>query len=843
MIIGGGGVASSSSSSSTPSSLFPAIGAAATFSPVSPIIPKSDESENEGHFPLDSSNSSSSSSAPPSKRKPPIRQTPEERQATRFASYCKNAYIDDSEAAYVRYKSDGYVHCTFCNVNVKVVSGTVSQSGNLKVHANTAQHKGFAKAEAAVDSAARHHLAFGEQPTAESTLRSDKLRALMKASLLSEGVAPNAWGRLFDGDIAKSVNILREANPLFKVGASPTKNSSDLEIAFGLVLNEVKRLLILKPGMNASIVTDGGGRLHGMRGKCFVIMLESSELEKTLFLHCAMPSATDDDGNALAYDAVRAAEDVRKVLVDFGFPESQLTFMTGDNVNFNSALANALNLAWQKCCAHSAALQAKLASRLPFFREIVGAGGIIWAGGSTRRASRLAALGTNPNKLYMHENRFASAVMVALYFFLHFLPLRTFFTTDTTIFPPKKTSTVAPASSSSSNSTSAVSAGSQSSAGASSSGSSASSSSAPSLSLDDDDEESDEEEDESSSFKSKARPGTPGDERRATKIKKALELHGGLYAPVLLCIIDQLFGRIPIIVKNASTTGRHLNSDFLEEVQLYHALLVVCRDDPKSVFDSAVVAASVRLEEVITLAQALKLSSAKFFFSCKKHEKKESKNLIEIISALVAQGLTLYENHFVPAMENLRRRFLYQVNRKTPPPSLSEILTLAQEAKLAPNSYVGCAPEYWTKWKAEWSIYCKNWASIPLREMYDVLDKDGEMVCSSSYYRGKESQEMGAWTALPLVARFWLESEPGAICAERAIALMRQFDLANRQSMLNSTFQREMFIRCNKWVVDYLLRQCLDAHEAHVQEAITAFKAELAAADDDDTAIEGKGGE
>ena len=52
------------------------------------------------------------------------------------------------------------------------------------------------------------------------------------------------------------------------------------------------------------------------------------------------------------------------------------------------------------------------------------------------------------------------------------------------------------------------------------------------------------------------------------------------------------------------------------------------------------------------------------------------------------------------------------------------------------------------------------------------------------------------------VARFWLEFGFSSISVERDFGIMRAFDDANRQSMSDATFQREMFFRCNKWLLD-----------------------------------------
>ena len=48
---------------------------------------------------------------------------------------------------------------------------------------------------------------------------------------------------------------------------------------------------------------------------------------------------------------------------------------------------------------------------------------------------------------------------------------------------------------------------------------------------------------------------------------------------------------------------------------------------------------------------------------------------------------------------------------------------------------------------------------------------------------------------------------------------MRVFDTLDRQAMKLETFKREMFLRCNKWLLDELMTATLMEYKAHTDEA------------------------
>jgi hypothetical protein len=116
----------------------------------------------------------------------------------------------------------------------------------------------------------------------------------------------------------------------------------------------------------------------------------------------------------------------------------------------------------------------------------------------------------------------------------------------------------------------------------------------------------------------------------------------------------------------------------------------------------------------------------------------------------------------------------------------------------------GRRPEF----RLEWKEYCEVWPAI----------KDRDTLRSSAFWRFKEA----TWPHLAPVARFWLEIPTSAISCERAIAKMRVFDTAERQSQKDDTFKREMFFRCNMWVLEKVHDNVLSKYSAVIDARFKA---------------------
>jgi hypothetical protein len=159
----------------------------------------------------------------------------------------------------------------------------------------------------------------------------------------------------------------------------------------------------------------------------------------------------------------------------------------------------------------------------------------------------------------------------------------------------------------------------------------------------------------------------------------------------------------------------------------------------------------------------------------------------------VTAAINSFDKHLKPALANLRRRFLYTL--KCTPPVLEDL------GVAATNTFFGCkASEWGPEFRLEWKEYCEVWPAI----------KDRDTLRSSAFWRFKEA----TWPHLAPVSRFWLEIPTSAISCERAIAKMRVFDTAERQSQKDDTFKREMFFRCNMWVLEKVHDSVLSKYSA-----------------------------
>ena len=61
------------------------------------------------------------------------------------------------------------------------------------------------------------------------------------------------------------------------------------------------------------------------------------------------------------------------------------------------------------------------------------------------------------------------------------------------------------------------------------------------------------------------------------------------------------------------------------------------------------------------------------------------------------------------------------------------------------------------------------------------------------------------WETLYKQAAFWTEFETSNFDPERVIAIVRRMGLPGRGAMSDETFQREIFLRVNRFVIEELL--------------------------------------
>jgi len=104
--------------------------------------------------------------------------------------------------------------------------------------------------------------------------------------------------------------------------------------------------------------------------------------------------------------------------------EKQVTYIIGDNVNHNKAIANHLGLPQGKCIPHALALIVKNGYlQLPLAKALLlDAGSIISAGGTGKRREELKSepYKLDPNMMIVYTNRFADVTAKAQYRFANF---------------------------------------------------------------------------------------------------------------------------------------------------------------------------------------------------------------------------------------------------------------------------------------------------------------------------------------------------------------------------------------------------------------------------------------
>ena len=176
-------------------------------------------------------------------------------------------------------------------------------------------------------------------------------------------------------------------------------------------------------------------------------------------------------------------------------------------------------------------------------------------------------------------------------------------------------------------------------------------------------------------------------------------------------------------------------------------------------------------------------------------------------------GMTVFDNHVDPALVYLPRRFLYTLHATVEPRTIAEMTVDG----IIPNSaYFGVnATDFGPGFKSQWNAYVAWRRSKVTKGAVEFASA----TVSSGFWRSKEPE----WTILSPVARFWIEFETSSICCERDIAKVRDFDTPLRQSMLPRTFKREVFFRCNLWILEEMLEDALVAHREAIGAAVAGM--------------------
>lgn len=325
----------------------------------------------------------------------------------------------DARTAKSHYALTGEIMCSVCNKMI-----TPNQFvGNMKQHANGEKHRNLVHAKARAETAggiapylipAPKVLSAADKERRKECIR--QLRALTSASLVARGVIPSQIAQVFrpGSDLDGALAMLRAiSEPL----GAPSTIASDLSSAYEVLDAHIAKVI---DGKFITLVADGATY---RKEKVIAVCAVSASLEDAVLLDLVWPSDDDaayreeGDFQTPVYDFKRAAADIRKVMARLGIRDDYITGMMGDNAENVSALARELGMLRLKCLVHGGALTAKHGLKLlkDFDQLVCKASAMIYAGGSSARASELKAMGLMPGKLVVYPNRFASVVNPALY--------------------------------------------------------------------------------------------------------------------------------------------------------------------------------------------------------------------------------------------------------------------------------------------------------------------------------------------------------------------------------------------------------------------------------------------
>lgn len=97
---------------------------------------------------------------------------------------------------------------------------------------------------------------------------------------------------------------------------------------------------------------------------------------------------------------------------------------------------------------------------------------------------------------------------------------------------------------------------------------------------------------------------------------------------------------------------------------------------------------------------------------------------------------------------------------------------------------------------------------------------------SSDYWRARRNK----WPTLSKVASFWIEFETSSLAAERVFAIIRRMGLSGRGAMGHDTFRHEIFFRVNRDALLQLVEAKRKALASFMREAMSRAKARVAGA-------------
>lgn len=165
---------------------------------------------------------------------------------------------------------------------------------------------------------------------------------------------------------------------------------------------------------------------------------------------------------------------------------------------------------------------------------------------------------------------------------------------------------------------------------------------------------------------------------------------------------------------------------------------------------------------------------------------------LPLIRESAKAALAKWEKHITGYMQSLEHRF--RLDPRGTPQVFKD-----GEGKHKDSSYtkefLGCLPEDFT---------------MALKVQYQAAAD--ERLLMSEAQRAKltwDFYDRGEWGTLSKLARYWREFPAGSIACERSFSWMRDMDSPKRRKMGEDALRREMFFRCNKWVLEGMLEEVM----------------------------------
>jgi hypothetical protein len=402
-------------------------------------------------------------------------------------------------------------------------------------------------------------------------------------------------------------------------------------------------------------------------------------------------------------------------------------------------LCRELGLDQGKCIPHSLSLlMKKSCGTITLFRElIVLASGIIYAGGTETRAAALKELGLDPKEMIVYMNRFNSAVNVVKYRRANFAKVKQFHTTSATL--PLGDGEIAAL-------------------------------------------EADLAEDPFDSLKAKKA-------ERGHAAARACAAYKDRRAPIVLYIVEALYGGIPDLVTATSGNGDRVPHNIVALLEAERRSLVMAQHDGGLVVVPAIKACYPPDERNRPTATAAEVREWTALF------KPEVEHAAEL-------SIAAFDNHIAPQLVFLKYRLFYSPRCRPPKRYTAEDLTAA---------FTGTdAAEYTHKFVAQ---------ALEYAEEVWKLWNEGDVDVGAN----KEISTPDHWTRLRAtglcnelcdVGEFWTSFETSSIPAERVFAVLRLMEVPTRGSQLPATWARELRFRVMRKTLDRLVVAAVDAVES-----------------------------